>query len=179
MHLDITPYALPPQLGQWCKFRLQHFLSPQSKSGNGFRIVFSGVRFGLLMSYAEIHVGYTDLSVHIYILESIGSCPEKQHPRAWPPFSGLCPPLFLWRPCLYCLVCLGSDQFSLRNVSSTCGIQIVWTQGLLGEIHKPALDFLRIGKEGCFLANRLGKSSAWEKRKSLYTYCSWKISLSN
>lgn len=95
MHLAITPYALPPQLGQWCKFRLQHFLPPQSKSGNGFRIVFFGVRFGLLMSYARIHVGYTDLSVHIYILESIGSCPEKQHPRAWPPLSGLCPSLSL------------------------------------------------------------------------------------
>lgn len=165
MHLDITPYALPPQLGQWCEFRLQDFLPPQSKSGNGFRIAFFGVRFGLLMSYAKIHAGYTDLSVHIYILESIGSCPEKRHPRAWPPLSGLCPSLSLWRPCLYYLVCLGSDQFSLRNVSSTCGIQIVWTQGLLGEIYKPAQDFLRIGKKRLLLSKPLGETFSMKGKK--------------
>ena len=84
------------------------------------------------------------INVHIYILESVGSCWGKQRLKALSPPSGLHPPLLLWRPCLICSSSLGEDQFSLKNLSPTCGIQILWTQGLLEEICKPAQDFLKI-----------------------------------
>lgn len=153
MHLDTSSICMPTQLGPGENADGSIPLRPTPAWGKKWWLIQNGLFQCHIWPADIIRIdGYwiyspkmtVSINVHIYILESVGSCWGKQRLKALSPPSGLHPPLLLWRPCLICSSSLGEDQFSLKNLSPTCGIQILWTQGLLGEICKPAQDFLKI-----------------------------------
>lgn len=98
--------------------------------------------------------------------------PWKQAPTAPPPCHWPSPASCedLW----CCWVPLGADQVSLINVFSTCGIQIVWTQGLFGEmLYKPDRAFREPE-----ISKQLGEKFSMNEKANHCTHTSnWKISL--